>query len=52
MLMRLYPSEREQLLEARKHLEAAIILQPQFQLAHFRLAEVDRKLGNMTQRQN
>jgi len=46
MLMRLYPSDPERLLEARGHMEKCIELQPQFYHGRQRLAELDAMLNS------
>jgi hypothetical protein len=44
MLMKLYPSERSKLREAKGHLERAIALQPQVLFTQQKLAEVNNML--------
>ncbi len=46
MLMRLYPKSRGKLLEARNHLEKALLLEPQFHYARQRLDEIDEILNS------
>jgi len=45
MLLRLYPGSRPRLLEAKAHLEQAILLQPQFFDARKLLAQINQSLG-------
>ena len=52
MLMRLYPSERARLLEARAHLEEALQMQPQYHHGRKRLAELDVMLNSADVRRN
>ena len=47
MLMKLYPSDRARLLEAKTHLEHAIQLQPQFVSAHQLLQQLNNLLGSI-----
>jgi hypothetical protein len=49
MLMRLYPSDPDRLLEARAHMEKCIELQPQFYHGRQRLEELDRMLQTARQ---
>jgi len=46
MLMKLYPSDRARLLEAKTHLEQALQLQPQFVAAHQLLELLNQVLGD------
>ena len=46
MLLRLYPGSRGRLLEAKGHLEQAILLQPQFFDARKVLAQINQSLGS------
>ena len=52
MLMRLYPKVRGKLLEARIHLEKALLLEPQFYYARQRLDEIDEILHSADKRNN
>jgi len=52
MLMQLYPSNRERLLEARTHLEKTVELQPQYQYGHQRLNELNDILSAADRRRN
>jgi hypothetical protein len=52
MLMRLYPKVPEKLLEARNHLEKALLLEPQFYYARQRLDEIDEILHSTDKRNN
>jgi tetratricopeptide (TPR) repeat protein len=52
MLMRLYPKVPEKLLEARNHLEKALLLEPQFYYARQRLDEIDEILHSADKRNN
>ena len=47
MLMKLYPSDRAKLLEAKTHLEHALQLQPQFVSAHQLLQQLNNLLGSI-----
>jgi tetratricopeptide (TPR) repeat protein len=52
MLMRLYPKVRGKLLEARIHLEKALLLEPQFYYARERLDDIDEVLHSADNRNN
>jgi Tfp pilus assembly protein PilF len=52
MLMRLYPSVRVKLLEAKTHLEKTIQLQPEYYHAHQKLAELNEILNASDRRRN